>query len=89
MNPNHQQPRPSRQGQGRGYRSTRNLKAIIYLIAVPAVTCKECGIKQVSVPWARSDSGFTLLFEALVRAMARAMPVAVVARMVDEWDTRL
>ena len=56
---------------------------------VPRVTCKGCGIKQVSVPWARSDSGFTLLFEALVMAMVQAMPVAVVARMVDEWDTRL
>ena len=40
-------------------------------------------------PLARSDSGFTLLFEALVMAMVQAMPVAVVARMVDEWDTRL
>ena len=56
---------------------------------VPRVTCKECGIKQVPVPWARSDSGFTLLFEAVVMAMVQAMPVAVVARMVDEWDTRL
>jgi transposase len=56
---------------------------------VPRVTCKGCGIKQVSVPWARSDSGFTLLFEALVMAMVQAMPVAVVARMIDEWDTRL
>lgn len=56
---------------------------------VPRVTCKECGIKQVPVPWARSDSGFTLLFEALVMALVQAMPVAVVARMVDEWDTRL
>ena len=56
---------------------------------VPRVTCKSCGIKQVSVPWARADSDFTLLFEALVMAMVQAMPVAVVARMVDEWDTRL
>jgi len=56
---------------------------------VPRVTCKSCGIKQVSVPWARPDSGFTLLFEALVMAMVQAMPVAVVARMIDEWDTRL
>jgi transposase len=56
---------------------------------VPRVTCKSCGIKQLSVPWARADSGFTLLFEALVMAMVQAMPVAVVARMVDEWDTRL
>jgi transposase len=56
---------------------------------VPRVTCRDCGIKQVSVPWARSDSGFTLLFEALVMALVQAMPVAVVARMIDEWDTRL
>jgi transposase len=55
---------------------------------VPRVTCKGCGIKPVSVPWARLDSGFTLLFEALVMAMVPAMPVAVVARMVEEWDTR-
>jgi transposase len=56
---------------------------------VPRVSCKGCGIKQASVPWARLDSGFTLLFEALVMAMVQAMPVAVVARMVEEWDTRL
>jgi transposase len=56
---------------------------------VPRVSCKACGIKQVVVPWARPDSGFTLLFEALVMAMVQAMPVAVVARMIDEWDTRL
>ena len=56
---------------------------------VPRVTCKRCGIKQVTVPWARSDSGFTLLFEALIMAMVQAMPVAVLARMIDEWDTRL
>jgi transposase len=56
---------------------------------VPRVTCTSCGIKQVSVPWARPDSGFTLLFEALVMAMVQAMPVAAVARMIDEWDTRL
>ena len=41
------------------------------------------------MPWARPDSGFTLLFEALIMAMVQAMPVAVVARMINEWDTRL
>jgi transposase len=56
---------------------------------LPRVTCEKCGIKQVAVPWARPDSGFTLLFEALIMAMMQAMPVAVVARMVNEWDTRL
>ena len=56
---------------------------------VPRVTCRGCGIKQVAVPWARPDSGFTLLFEAFIMAMVQAMPVAVVARMINEWDTRL
>jgi transposase len=56
---------------------------------LPRVTCERCGIKQVAVPWARPDSGFTLLFEALIMAMVQAMPVAVVARMINEWDTRL
>jgi hypothetical protein len=56
---------------------------------VHARSCENCGIKQVAVPWARPDSGFMLLFKALIMAMVQAMPVAVVARMVNEWDTRL
>src|SRR3954469_17928972 len=36
-----------------------------YLTArVPRVRCDACGVKKVSVPWARAGSGFTLLFEA-------------------------
>jgi transposase len=56
---------------------------------VPRVRCENCGIKTVSVPWARPDSGFSLLFEAMVMTMVSAMPVKAVARMVDEHDTRL
>jgi transposase len=56
---------------------------------VPRVRCDACGIKTIAVPWARLDSGFTLLFEALVRTMVSAMPVKAVARMVGEHDTRL
>ena len=41
------------------------------------------------MPWARDGSGFTLLFEALIIAMARTTPVKTVARMVGEHDTRL
>ncbi len=37
----------------------------------------------------RPGSGFTLLFEALVLAMAPQMPMAAVARLVGEQDTRL
>jgi len=56
---------------------------------VPRIRCDACGIKTVSLPWARPDSGFTLLFEALLMTMISAMPVKAVARMVGEHDTRL
>src|SRR5689334_15552374 len=56
---------------------------------VPRVHCETCGTRQVGVPWARPDSGFTLLFEAMVMTMVSAMPVKAVARIVDEHDTRL
>jgi transposase len=56
---------------------------------VPRVRCDTCGVKKVQVPWARPDSGFTLLFEALLMTMLTAMPVNTVARMVGEHDTRL
>jgi transposase len=61
-----------------------------YLTArVPRIRCDKCGVKTVNVPWSRPDSGFTLLFEAMLMAMIPAMPVAAVARMVGEHDTRL
>ena len=56
---------------------------------VPRVRCGKCGIKTVEVPWARSGSGFTLLFEALIMLMAKAMPVKSIADIVKEHDTRL
>src|ERR1700749_1465171 len=57
--------------------------------SIPRVCCGECGVKQVSPPWARTGSGFTLLFEAFLLSMVKAMPVANVAEIVDEHDTRL
>ena len=56
---------------------------------VPRVQCPEHGVHLVPVPWAREGSGFTLLFEAMVMAMAREMPVLTVARLVRETDQRL
>ena len=56
---------------------------------VPRVRCETCGVRKVSVPWAREGSGFTLLFEAHVMDLIPAMPVAAAARMVGEHDTRL
>lgn len=61
-----------------------------YLVArVPRVACGEHGVRQVTVPWARAGSGFTLLFEALVMTLAREMPVRAMAGLVRENDTRL
>jgi transposase len=55
----------------------------------PRVACAKCGVHPIDVPWARPGSGFTLLFEALVLAMAPQMPMKAVARLVGEHDTRL
>ena len=48
------------------------------------------GIRTVTrFPWGRKDSGFTLLFEALVMTLVTSMPVGAAARLVGEHDTRL
>jgi len=63
---------------------------VCYLHArVPRIRCTECGVLHVQVPWARPNSGFTLLFEALAMSMAPHMPVAVIARQLRVQDTRL
>jgi transposase len=56
---------------------------------VPRVKCSVHGTLQVEVPWARPDSGFTLLFEALLLEFAPHMPVAAISRLVREHDTRI
>jgi transposase len=48
---------------------------------IPRVKCTACGhTSQVSVPWAREGSGFTLLFEALALSLCKELPVAQTAR---------
>lgn len=56
---------------------------------VPRVKCPEHGIHKAAVPWARSGSGFTLLFEQVVMTLAREMPVNAVARFVGVTDKRI
>jgi transposase len=61
-----------------------------YLTArVPRCKCDDHGVKLVEVPWARAGSGFTLLFEALVMALVREMPVMAVSRLIGEHDGRI
>ena len=56
---------------------------------VPRVKCPEHGIHRTTVPWSRPGSGFTLLFEEVVMALAREMPVNAVARHVGVTDQRI
>jgi transposase len=56
---------------------------------VPRVNCPAHGVRLSDVPWASAESGFTLLFEAMVMVLAAEMPISDVAEMVDEEDTRL
>lgn len=50
----------------------------------------ESGINLAEVPWARPQSGFTLLMEALVVMLARTgMSVAEAARVLGEYPQRL
>ena len=61
-----------------------------YLTAkAPRIDCDKCGVHLVDVPWARPGSGFTLLFEAMIMLLAKAMPVKTIAEFVNEHDTRL
>ena len=55
----------------------------------PRATCPECGVRKAATPWARAGSGFTLLFEAYVLALAKSMPIANAAERLGEHDTRL
>jgi transposase len=56
---------------------------------VPRVNCPKHGVRLSEVPWASVESGFTLLFEAMIMVLAAEMPVSDVAQMVGEEDTRL
>lgn len=56
---------------------------------VPRIDCENCGVKMVSVPWARHNSGFTLLMEMMILELVKHMPVAPLARMMKMNDKRI
>jgi transposase len=56
---------------------------------VPRVDCAEHGVHLVAVPWARPGSGFTLLMEVAMLTFAKSMPIAPLAEMAREHDTRI
>ncbi|MHB1444601.1 MAG: transposase [Acidimicrobiales bacterium] len=61
-----------------------------FLVArVPRVDCAGHGVHLVDVPWARPGSGFTLLMEVAMLTFAKQMPIAPLAAMAREHDTRI
>ena len=56
---------------------------------MPKVSDGNGHCPTVQAPWARKNSGFTLLFEAWVMELAKHLPVSVVAALVDIRDKRL
>jgi len=56
---------------------------------VPRIITPDGKVRTVSVPWARSGSGFTLMMEGVILTLVRHMPVRTVAREIGEHDTKL
>lgn len=56
---------------------------------VPRVSCPNCGINLIEVPWARKRSGFSLLMESLILIMAMDMPISKVASLLGLDDGRV
>lgn len=57
---------------------------------VPRVKCGGCGkVTQVSIPWARSGSGFTLLMDALVLTLAQKLPIRQIAGLLGVGEKRI
>jgi transposase len=53
-------------------------------IRTPQVKLPDGRVVQIEPDWFGKLAGFTLLFEALVLAMAQQMPFAAIARLVNE-----
>lgn len=74
----------------RTWRHLNLFQHMTYLHArVPRTRCTEHGVRTAAVPWAREGSGFTLQFEGYIMMLAPAMPMAQIAEVVGEHDTRL
>lgn len=56
---------------------------------MPKVSDGEGHCPTVKAPWARKNSGFTLLFEAWVMELSKHLPVAVIAKLIGVNDKRL
>lgn len=59
------------------------------VVRVPRIDCKEDGILQVEVPWARDAADFTCLFESFAMTLCREMPVNKVSQIIKVDDNKL
>jgi transposase len=63
-------------------------KCYIHL-RTPRTKCPDCGERLWIPPWGRKQSGFTMLFEALVMVLAKEMPISRIGEIIGEQDTRI
>jgi transposase len=58
-------------------------------VRVPRVKLSNGKVKLLPMPWQGQNSGFTMLFEALVLQLCKAMPVNQVGNLINESDDKL
>ncbi len=58
-------------------------------VRVPRVKLSDGKVKLLPMPWEGQNSGFTMLFEALVMQLCKAMPVNQVSKLINESDDKL
>lgn len=56
---------------------------------IPRIECPHCGVHQVDLPWARPESGFTLLMEADIISLAKSMQISQIANHLSITDKRV
>ncbi len=58
-------------------------------VRTPRLKLSDGSVKLFKMPWQGQNSGFTLLFEALVLQLCKAMPVNQVSKLINESDDKL
>ena len=58
-------------------------------VRVPRIDCRDDGVRQIDVPWARDAADFTFLFEAFAMTLVREMTVNKVSQIIKVDDNKL
>lgn len=56
---------------------------------VPRIKCDEHKVHLIDVPWANSNTGFTMLFEELVMKLAKKMSILSISKLLEESNGRI